>query len=133
MPHISKKELEPYVREEIEAQLLRAFSNVQKKESQEVLEELLTETERLMIAKRLATIRMLQKDYSYYRIEQSLGISVSTSKRLHEQLLAGTFPTIEKQASRSREQAALLKTIETILRAGLPPRAYVYRKKKKNL
>lgn len=130
MPHISKKELKPEVRKEIEAQLLRTFTNVQKKETRAILQELLSETERLMLAKRLAAIRMLEQEYSYYRIQMSLGLSISTSKRLHQQLLGGDFPAIEKQASKKREQEAAIHTIEIIIRGGMPARNYVYRRKK---
>ncbi len=127
MTHVSKNDLPRAVRQEIDRQFLHLSSGNEAKAN--FFEELLTDTERLMLAKRLATIFMLIEEQSYYRIEQVLGVSVSTSKRLHQLLIGGAFTSIERLAARKKEREKILANIDLIMRAGLPPRAYVIKRK----
>ena len=122
MAFLSKKKLSKPVETGIKRELFRLFTLTGQGTSRSILEELLTDTEILMLAKRLATLMMLERDFSYYRIQQTLGVSVSTCKRLHQKLFAGDYATLQKIfVSRASRKACLI-TIETILRAGLPPR-----------
>ena len=91
MAHVGKETLKPSIRSEIEDQFVLLISQHENGTGSKLLCELLTETEHLMLAKRLATILMLAEDFSYYRIYVTLGVSVSTSKRLHQQLIGGAF------------------------------------------
>ncbi len=116
MSHISKKKLDGSVAKQIYTQLVRVLI----KNGSKSLAELLTETEQVMLAKRLAVILMLAENFSYYRINKTLGVSTSTIKRLHTQLLNGDFPALEKLAASKKEREVLWKTLESILRAGMP-------------
>lgn len=117
MPHLSTRHLDPEVRKHIDSQLIRLLL----RNGPKLLRQLLTETEQLMLAKRLATLLMLEEDFSYYRIASTLGISTSTIKRLHKGLLNGDLPAIEKIAHSKKEREVFWRTMESIFRAGLPP------------
>ena len=117
MPHLSTEQLDPTVQKQIDAQLVRILL----KSGPKLARELLTETEQLMLGKRLAALLMLADDFSYYRIGCTLGLSASTVKRRHGKLLNGDFPSIEKTAHSKRERMEFFKTLEIILRAGMPP------------
>ncbi len=74
----------------------------------------------MMLAKRLAIITMLERDQSYYYIEQTLNVSGSTIKRLHRRLLAGDFDPLCRVFNRN---LSFLDYLEVFLSAGMPSRA----------
>ncbi len=107
-----------------------ALFAIDRRYSRALFDEMLTDVERLMLAKRLATLLMLADEQSYYRIQQSLGVSVSTSKRLHGLLVRGAFPSVEKLLRDKRRRTELIQSIEKVVRGGLPPRAYIIKKRR---
>jgi uncharacterized protein YerC len=129
MAHVSKQDLPKEVRKQIEEQLVQVFFG-RKHTTTGVFEELVTEVETIMLAKRLAAILMLINEQSYYRIQQALGMSTSTSKRLHKMLMGGSFSALERRASDKKGREELFAKIEMLLRAGLPPRAYIIKKRR---
>lgn len=122
MAHLSKKILRPDIESEITSQLVRVILRTGRAASRKLMRELLTETEHLMLAKRLAAILMLKEECSYYRIGRTLGLSTSTLKRLNQQLLGGDFPTIERLVHMRKEKERFWHSLEVMLRAGMPPR-----------
>lgn len=56
-----------------------------------LIDELLTESERIMLTKRFAAIFMFQQNYLPYRVSETVSISVSTAQRLYEQYENGAF------------------------------------------
>jgi uncharacterized protein YerC len=131
MAQVGKQELRSQTRKAIAKQMNQALFATDRSLSRDLFDELITDIEQLMLAKRLATILMLADEHSYYRIQQSLGVSASTSKRLHGLLIRGAFPSIEKLLENRRKRAELIQSVEQILQAGLPPRAYVVKKRNK--
>ena len=131
MAYLSKQPIPKQVREEIEKDLLGLFFSSNSAVAKALFSEVLTETEQLMLAKRVATILMLIDEQSYYRIEQLLGVSSSTSKRLHKLLIGGAFSSLEKKVERKKDRDELSRKVGILLRGGLPPRAYVIKKRGK--
>jgi uncharacterized protein YerC len=129
MTHIGKDTLSGKTQREIEHQLLEVFTSSKKEVSRAIIIELLTDTERTMLAKRLAVLIMLADDTSYYAIKTTLGVSTSTSRRLHAQLLLDSFPNLESHLHTKSIKSQNIRKIARILRGGLPPRAYVIKKK----
>jgi|SRR3989344_98779 len=119
MPHLASKDLPPKIRSLIEAQLWRLL---EKHHLRGLLKELLTETEQLMLAKRLAALLMLEEELSYYRIQKTLELSTSTIKRLHAYLLSGECSAIEAIIRNKKEREKNWELMGTALRAGLPAR-----------
>ena len=125
MVQIGKHPLSKEILSEIKEQLIY----IQKSVGPFFTTELLTNTEIIMLAKRLATILMLIDEQSYYRIKQVLGVSVSTSKRLHRLLVSSEYERIEKYVAKAKEREALEKRVAKVLRLGLPPNVYIIKKR----
>lgn len=130
MVRIGSKALQTQVVEKISKQLLESFTNSHASVAKGIVTELLSETEERLLAKRLAAILMLIDEQSYYRIHQVLGMSTSTVKILHHQLLMDAFSNIEKYFFHKKECAKTMEYIALLLRGGLPPRAYVIKKRR---
>ena len=131
MANIGKRALHVNIVNNISRQLLESFAGSDKRISKALVRQLLSHTERVLLAKRLAAILMLIDEQSYYRIHQVLGMSVSTTRNLHRQLLAGEYSDIEAHMFRKKERERITKQIGLLLRGGLPPRAYVIKKRRK--
>ena len=75
-----------------------------------------------MYMKRLATIVMLDKGYSRYRISQTLKLSETTASDYALKYDEGHFAAILKLVSSKKfDREAFLKTLETVLQGGMPP------------
>lgn len=82
MPHVSRKKLNKKVFQKIGDEFIGFVLDLKSStETKSFLTNLLTKTERIMLAKRLAVIGMLIKGYSFEAIQQTLQISPSTVDR----------------------------------------------------
>jgi len=106
---------------------LMAFPRTQEK-ARLFLNDVLTSTERLMIAKRLATIVMLCREYSGYKIHTVLKVSPSTVARLKTRLEEGAFPYLAKlfrgpqQTRHEKEAGDFWDALYAFILMGMPPR-----------
>ena len=79
MPQVSKYPLPEELYDRIFELLLKVIaSSFSKNEASELLEDLLTPTEKIMLAKRLSIAVLLLKDYPYDSIQEILRVSRST-------------------------------------------------------
>lgn len=85
MPHLSRQKINQTVVTAIFSQLLAVVSNSAsaRRGTHSPLAELLTHTEKLMLAKRLAVIFLLSEGIPSYRIVRKLKVSPSTVARLN--------------------------------------------------
>lgn len=117
MTHVSKKKLHPqHERRVVNAFMCSLFSTNMTRGKARVY-AILTHTERIMLAKRLAIITMLDKQHSYYRICETLNVSVSTVRRLNKKLQAGDFDPLCHIFNR---HLSFLDYLELFLAAGAP-------------
>ena len=130
MAYLSKNPIPKLTRERIENELVSLLFSVNSKSGRTLFSEVLTKTELLMLAKRVTTILMLIDEQSYYRIQQVLGVSSSTSKRLHRLLMEGVFESLEKYVAQRKNREDLSRKISLIIRGGLPPKTYVIKKRR---
>lgn len=127
MPHISRKRLKKEIATELADQFLTFLSLAQtKKEARILANELLSQTERVMLAKRLAVVVLLVRGYSFTQIEEALGVTRQTVIRVWKDMKAGKYKKIARYA---REYTGHFKR-ETFMDAfirmihfGMPPRA----------
>ena len=91
MTHVSKRKIGYQIERQIVDAFMSALFSTSLARGKARVRSILTSTERIMLAKRLAIITMLERDQSYYRIEQTLNVSGSTIGRLHKRLVAGDF------------------------------------------
>jgi uncharacterized protein YerC len=105
----------------IHANLVRALTASRTTKREAVLGALLTQTEKIMLAKRLAIVIMLERGHTYYRIDKTLKVSTSTSKRLHRKLLNGLYEPIQQMIG-TGEDPAIVRMIEKLLQFRMPPK-----------
>lgn len=127
MPHVSRQKIKKEVATVLNDQLLTFLSAAQTKGEARVLaEELLTDTERLMLGKRLAIIVMLERDYSFTQIEELLAVTPQTIGRMYKELMAGKHVKLARYArdhTKHFKKNSFWSNFERILQAGMPPRA----------
>jgi len=119
MPHLSKQKLDSQLHEKLFDELQKLIANTSARESTLVVTTLLTETERLMIAKRFASAFMFSKGYSQYQVWKTLKISPSTAQRLFNAYENGAYSKLVKIAERNSHEK-FWDTVELILRGGMP-------------
>ena len=95
MPHISNKKLDDKYFEKIYNQLISVFDTAGTTRKSDIfLKEFLTETEKIMFAKRLAIICLLYEGVSRPYISQILLISPSTVDRVSLNYENGRYPYV---------------------------------------
>lgn len=98
MPHISKRFLQKEKYLEIHKQLYKIIKELSRTGGAKLIfDELFTKTEKLMLAKRLAIILLLDKDESIYAIENTLKVSPSTVARISLLCEEGKFKDLVKE------------------------------------
>lgn len=123
MPHVSSKRVKKDIFKRMTNEFVNMLSDLKSKEEiREFIKELLTPTERIMLAKRLAIIMMLKKGYPFHVIERTLKISSSTSIRFWKIIKMNDFSVIMKNIQKERAKKKFWEEIEILLRAGMPPR-----------
>jgi len=123
MPHVSKRKLDPNTFDKIFRKLIIVLERAQnKKKFTPVLDEILTETEKIMLAKRLAIILLLFGDIPQHRIAEALLVSPTTVSKMSLQVEIGKYNSIKNISI--KEKVDLEKVVWLLLTAGgiLPPR-----------
>jgi uncharacterized protein YerC len=123
MPHVSKKKLDEEVLDKLFRKLVATLDRAQgKRKLINVLEELLTDTEKVMLAKRLAVVLMLFGETPQHRISEILLVSPSTVSRLALQIEFGEYESLKLISK--KEKADLEKIAWMLLTAGgiMPPK-----------
>ena len=105
-------------------ELTQFIANLTAHNSSYLIDELLTEAEKIMIVKRFAAIFMFKEQYSPYRISNVLSVSVSTAQRLHEQYQSGQFDKLLSCMKR-KDENRFMSLIEDVIMAQVSPRARV--------
>ena len=124
MPHISPRKLDKETVDKIFRKLISVLEQAQsKKKFTSVLDELLTDTEKIMLAKRLAAVLLLFGDTPQHRITESLILSPTTVSKISLKIELGKYDSIKSIST--KEKADLEKIIWLLLTAGgiLPPRS----------
>ncbi|PCI29755.1 hypothetical protein COB55_01620 [Candidatus Wolfebacteria bacterium] len=123
MPHVSQKKLSDQKNKEIYFDFLHIFTDKGTGHSRKkMLGELLTPTEKVMLAKRLAIVVLLHKGVSTYQIENALKVSPSTTARIRLQVEVGFYNEISKYVSKKGSGKDFLDILEKVIYAGMPPR-----------
>ena len=91
MPHISSEPLAKQQVHQLNKNFVRILASTVSHTREQALSELLTRTERLMIAKRLGMLLLISKGESSYHIGRKLRMSTSTVRRFEVKVEAGAF------------------------------------------
>jgi len=117
MVNVSADNLENDVRCNIEAQFEKTLLALKNNERDiAYLHELISDMERLALAKRLAMIMMLSEGCSWSNISDTLGVSRSSINEVSRGMKAGKYATILASIQKQRARASLWKDLEYIIR-----------------
>lgn len=127
MTHVSKKKIKKDVANELADQFLTFLALARTKQDARVLaHELLSQTERVMLAKRLAIVILLVRRYSFTQIEETLGVTRQTVVRLWRETKNGRYEKIMRYAQKHTRHFKHESMLDAFIRAihlGMPPRA----------
>ncbi len=122
MPHVSGRKLKKHVFLKMSEEFIEIFAAVRtKQKARRLLEELLTQTERIMIAKRLAMIFMVEKGYSFETIERILKISPVTTSKYWRMTKRNEFPLVSRYFKSKKQAEEFWRVLERAVRMGMPP------------
>lgn len=114
MPHVSKRKLEEQVLESLLAQFSGIFKLAGRKNTlNHFTDELFTKTEKIMFAKRLAAILLLNRGMPQHLISEKLNMSPSTISRLSLYIEIREYNNILKIAGQHQETVSSI--LEVIL------------------
>lgn len=121
MPHISSRKLKKEQFEKIYEKLALIFNNAGKsKKSRLILDEFLTTTEKIMLAKRLAIIFMLNEKVSIHYISEALKVSPSTVDRISLKHQFGEYRHISELTKKNRPE--IWDILKILILIGLTPK-----------
>lgn len=86
MPHVSKRRLDKKTEDKLLDSLQTVLGNLSKEDGKEFMFSLLSETERLMLAKRLGIIVLLKEKVPESQIAIALHVTRETVARMHNYL-----------------------------------------------
>ena len=120
MSHVSKRKLSNNVVKELEEQLLDVFVAHQGRyELSSLTSELFTRTERLMFAKRIGVLVLLDADYGTHEIAEILNMSPSTVARIELAKERGRYKSVIQTIQKKKYRDSIVGTLETILTLGI--------------
>jgi Trp operon repressor len=123
MTNVSKRPLGQKAREQLSSQFIELFSTANKKQHLDLFISLFSDAERTMFIKRLAIVLLLAEGFSTYKIAKSLIVSDSTVREIRAQYTTGRYdPMISIIRTKQFDRKKFWKTLELLLRAGMPPR-----------
>jgi len=114
MTHISKRVVSTATLKQIDELILASFTDTGTKERQQIFRELLTKTERLMLAKRLAMLSLIQKNVSTFHISRLLQVSPSTVARFEVEVDQGKYRHTSAWLSTYRKLHKILRLLANL-------------------
>ncbi|MDA8597183.1 helix-turn-helix domain-containing protein [Candidatus Pacebacteria bacterium] len=121
MPHISKQRLNKKVADDLFNQLVLLVAPTDTAVARKVLGDLLTATEKVMLAKRLAAILLISEGASMYAIATRLQLSTSTVKRMYtNENDAAYVDVLSVMQKKKLEQEKFWNLIDSFVRLGMP-------------
>lgn len=125
MPHVSKNKLDQKTLYQISGRLFNAIRHLNhEREVSQFFNDLLTKTERIMLAKRLAIVVMLDANYPFKVISMALRVSEATVSNMRDRFDRGGdgYRLVLKRFKREKFWKDFFKSIEKILQPDfLPP------------
>ena len=114
MPHISKRKLEEKFVKDLFLEIVSVFEKAGRRgELKRVLGELLTPTEKIMFAKRLAVISMLVKNIPIHVIADNLSMSSSTIDIMSLRFEVGSYSHVVENGLKKTDIVDIINMIQT--------------------
>lgn len=122
MTNVTRKEVGGKKYKTAHHQFVKLISMLNNSGAKHLIDELLTESEQIMLIKRFAVIFMFTQGYSYYKASQAIGVSKSTAQRLYSQYSLGEFENLFKGLSKT-QKSELVSVIEDIIMSSVNMKA----------
>ena len=114
MPHVSKRKLEEKFAKDLFLETVSVFEKAARKgELKQGLGELLTPTEKIMFAKRLAVISMLVKNIPIHVIADNLSMSSSTIDIMSLRFEVGSYSHVVENGLKKTDIVDIINMIQT--------------------
>jgi len=119
MARIAKRKLKAQHLDELFDQLAETIGTLNTVQADLFVSELLGPEEKIMIAKRLAIIVMINESYSLYRIAETLCVSSATAEKIKRRFDKGAYTNLVTYLKKNKKgYDAILDTIDSILHLG---------------
>ena len=122
MPHVSKNKLAKETLGDLEDVFLKLIQDSGRYSRAKIFRELLTKTERMMIAKRLGMILLINKGMSTYDISRILKVSPSTVARFEVAVDNNLYRLSSEWLKKFTKAGQVEKIIETLFELALSGR-----------
>ncbi len=121
MTYVSKKPLPKETQNRLDKRFVRTVTNLRTvSDGTNFISELLTESEQIMLAKRLMIIFMLTEGVSQYRIKQLLYVSSATVFRMAIALDKNKYEYLKRLCGKKKSRKIFWDELEVIVRLGMP-------------
>lgn len=121
MVNVSKHQLKEDVRQSLFRHFASTIARANQRTAPNVLGDLLTDSEELMLSKRFGAIWMTHQDKTAYEIAKKLHMSKTTVGDIQDGYNQGAYRALLKYCGRTKaEKEALWELIELISRGGMP-------------
>ncbi len=119
MVRINRNELPKKELDALLTQFDILLAKLDKTSTKVFLNELLGHEERIMLAKRLATVILLCEGYSEYRVSRVLKLSPTTTGKVADAIASGSYTgTLAILKKNKKNYISILETIDSILHLG---------------
>lgn len=115
MPHLSKGELDRNTRLELDERMLAFVALADSRARTKIFRELLTKTERMMLAKRLLMAVLILKRVPTHKIAKELRVSPSTVARFQLKIEIGKLSETVRFLSKDPKRELFIKKLTEIL------------------
>ena len=115
MPHISKKKLNQHVVRNLERYISSIIRDTGTQTRTRIFDELLTQTEKIMIAKRIGVLFLLKKGLSPFTISKTLGVSSSTVNRFAQHTQGYRYKYTIDWVWKNSDEGAFEKFMESLV------------------
>ena len=121
MVRISKQKVNKKVLNQINNRLVDVVSKLENNSStQKFLDDLLTESEKIVLAKRLAVIFMLQENISWYKISVLLKVSPTTVRKIAIDIDLEKYENVLKIVRQRKNRMTFWVGMDLVLKMGIP-------------
>ena len=121
MPHVSKNELDAGIKTKLFDQFFELFRTAGRRDNITLfITELFTPTEKMMLAKRLSIILLLDKDLPQHVISEHLQVSPSTVARMSVEIDKRRYKGIVKMSGNKKDR--ILEVLVKLILFSMPPR-----------
>ena len=128
MPHVSKRKLNKRKLAALERHMLSIIQDSGSQTRVRIFQELLTKTERIMLAKRIGMLLLLKKGLSPYKISELLNVSPSTAERFEHAVHSGKYQNTVNWVWKNSKDGSLDAFLETLVALAFTGRTKSFKK-----